>query len=308
MSRRRDAAPEFSIVIPTFDRPGPLAECLEAVAQLDYPSDRLEVIVVDDGGRTPVQPVIETFRERLGVRLLRQGQSGPAKARNTGVAAARGRFLAFIDDDCAPERDWLARLSVRLRRTPDRLLGGRTVNALPENVYSTACELILEAVYAYYNTPQDDARFFATNNMALGAELFRAVGGFDERFVTASEDREFCDRWRHHGYRMTYAPDAVVRHAHPHSLSSFCVRHFTFGRGAARYHLVRARRSSGRMRDEIGFHVNVIHWLVGPLRRAGARQALPVGGLLLLWQCFNTAGFVRESLRLAMSRSDTWRP
>jgi GT2 family glycosyltransferase len=79
-----------------------------------------------------------------------------------------------------------------------------------------------DAVYAYYNDDPHQAHFFTTNNLALPAERFRAIGGFDTTFpLAASEDREFCDRWLHHGYQMTYSPEVVVYHAHVLTLRTF---------------------------------------------------------------------------------------
>ncbi len=96
--------PNFSIVIPTVDRRSELARCLAAIERLDYPREAYEVIVVDDGGREPVD------QTRTGVQVIRQPNAGPAAARNRGATAARGRWVAFTDDDCEPAADWLREL------------------------------------------------------------------------------------------------------------------------------------------------------------------------------------------------------
>ncbi|HSW49772.1 MAG TPA: glycosyltransferase, partial [Bryobacteraceae bacterium] len=69
---------DFSIVIPTYERSPSLRRLLEAVADLDYPRDRFEVVVVDDGTEVPLGPVVAGFQERFQLRLLRQRNSGPA--------------------------------------------------------------------------------------------------------------------------------------------------------------------------------------------------------------------------------------
>ena len=91
---------EVSIVIPTYGRPDQLAACLDSLEALDYPRDRFEVIVVDDGSPQPLPP----YGGALRVTLVRQAHAGPAAARNTGAAASRGRWLAFTDDDCRPAK------------------------------------------------------------------------------------------------------------------------------------------------------------------------------------------------------------
>ena len=64
--------PFISVIVPTLNRPGPLAECLAAMAAQDYPAKRFEVIVVDDESRCRLEEVVSSFRDRLDVRLLRQ--------------------------------------------------------------------------------------------------------------------------------------------------------------------------------------------------------------------------------------------
>jgi glycosyltransferase involved in cell wall biosynthesis len=84
--------PFISIVIPTYNRPEELAVCLRACSRLDYPHDRFEVIVVDDGGVTPLDEVANQLRGLLTLRLLRQENAGPATARNRGGGRGHGRI------------------------------------------------------------------------------------------------------------------------------------------------------------------------------------------------------------------------
>ena len=111
--------PTFSIIIPTYQRPTQLAVCLRSLTGLNYPRERFEVIVVDDGSTTPLDAVVASVRDSLNVMLTRQDNGGPAAARNTGAARARGTFLAFTDDDCTPTPDWLHTLGARFAMTPE---------------------------------------------------------------------------------------------------------------------------------------------------------------------------------------------
>ena len=99
----------FSVVIPTYNRPSQLRECLEALADQDYPRTAFEVIVVDDGSTESLRGIDDLFRAKLPLVFLRQQNAGPASARNTGAQHAKGRYIAFTDDDCVPARDWLRR-------------------------------------------------------------------------------------------------------------------------------------------------------------------------------------------------------
>ena len=136
------------------------------------------------------------------------------------------------------------------------------------------------------------ALVFASNNLAVPAELFRARGGFDARFLRAAgEDREFCHRWASSGGRFAYAPEAVVRHEHHLGLRSFWRQHFTYGRGALRFHRILA--APGRpARTPASFYLGL---LASPLT---SRERRPLGlvMLLLLSQVATAAGYWRERL------------
>ena len=97
--------PIFSIVIPTYKRPEQLAVCLQACTRLDYPHDRFEIIIVDDGSPVPVEVPKNDRSNLVSITCLRQLNSGPASARNMGAKHARGDILAFTDDDCIPTPD-----------------------------------------------------------------------------------------------------------------------------------------------------------------------------------------------------------
>ena len=89
---------------------------------------------------------------------------------------ARGEFLAFTDDDCESDAGWLRALAQRLAQTPDRIVGGRTINALRTNPYSETSQTIIDVAYAHFNRDGSDAYFFASNNLTL-SPCARAAGG-----------------------------------------------------------------------------------------------------------------------------------
>jgi glycosyltransferase involved in cell wall biosynthesis len=277
----------FSVIIPTYNRPQQLATCLESLTQLNYPQNQFEVIVMDDGSRQPLDSVVAPFQQRLNLHLMRQTNAGPAAARNHAAQLAQGKYLAFTDDDCRPAPDWLRTLESCFARAPDHIIGGRTVNALPRNPYSATSQNIISMGYDHYNAIRHQARFFASNNMVVPAELFRQLGGFDESFKT-SEDRELCDRWIHHGYRMTYAPEVVIYHAHPMSLKSFWKQHFSYGRGAFRFHQNRAEKGWGKFAIESNYYLKLLRY---PFVHGQSREGLALTAALFISQVANAAGF-----------------
>lgn len=283
-------SPFFSVIIPTYERPAQLAACLRALARMDYPLERFEVVIVDDGSAHSPGNILDQFRESLDLKLLEQKNTGPAGARNFGARRARGEFLAFTDDDCEPDANWLRALASSFAVSPDRIIGGRTINALPDNLYAETSQAIIEVVYEHFNADPDDARFFASNNFAVSAERFRLMRGFDESFIT-SEDREICARWRSRGWGLSYEPEAVVYHAHDLTLRTLWRQHFGYGRGALRFQRAQAAREGGRFKPDTGFYMKLLKSSTSHARKARAAQLTA----LLLWtQVANAAGFFYE--------------
>ena len=284
---------DFSIIVPTYARPAQLAGCLQSVACLDYPRNRFEVIVVDDGSETPPESVLARFHDQFTLRLLSKGNGGPGSARNLGAAHAKGRFLAFTDDDCTPASDWLKKLEARFAAEPECAIGGRTLNLLRDNPYSTASQLLIDYLYSYYNGKPDRARFFAGNNLAMPVAQFTAIGGFDVTFMRpAGEDRELCDRWLRCGYRMIYAPEVTVYHAHGLTLRTFWRQHFAYGRGAFYFHKLRAKHGLGRVRVEpLAFYLDLLRY---PYSQGRGKQSLALAALLVVAQAANALGFFSE--------------
>jgi len=285
--------PTFSIVVPTYNRSDALTGALAALASLDYPRDRFEVIIVDDGGTQDLEPVIEEFRARMGLSYLRQSNRGPGAARNTGAAAALHEYLAFTDDDCRPNPDWLKAFAAALARGPETLVGGLRINASPECLCCVASQMILDVANAHFNRDPGNAVFFPSDNIAMSRRQFLELGGFDPSFRFA-EDRVRCDRWAARGWRLVHWPEAQVDHAKTMGLWGFCRQHFGYGQGAWRFHRARKIRRTGAFTVDGRFYLRCFNrpWTTEPVGRA-----LRLTGLLGIWQAANAAGYLYEKVR-----------
>lgn len=303
------AAPLFSVIIPTYNRPQPLAACLDALADSTLAPSDYEVIVVDDGGANDPGPVVAGAARRIAITLLHRPHGGPAAARNTGAAAAQGRFLAFTDDDCLPAPTWLEYLAARFGRQAEAAVGGCTVNALPDNPFAAASQTLNHYLYEYYLGGRREGVFFATNNLAMPRAGFMAVGGFDTQFVIlAAEDREFSNRWRNRGFHLIYAPEAIVHHANHLTLPTFVRQHFAYGRGAHHFHQARAAHGQQPLKLEpLAFYRNLFSY---PFRRHPPRSAPLLSALLVIAQGVYALGYFAERLILAkqQGRNDSARP
>jgi glycosyltransferase involved in cell wall biosynthesis len=293
---------QFSVIIPTRDRPQRLASCLASLARLDYPRDQFEVIVVDDGGKEPLAPVTAEFQDTLDLRLIRQVNTGPARARNNGAARARRQFLVFTDDDCDPAPDWLSTLSERFRQTPNRAIAGRIVNAAPGDPYAATNQMLTDYLWGYYNCDNARTGFCTSKNLALPADYFRSIGGFDPRFSSAGgEDRELSSRWLHYGYGVTCAPEVIVYYSRPMTFATFCAYHFKRGSAAGLFRQAHAERSRRRTKLEpLSFYFGMFRY---PFRRQRSHQRWVQAALLFLSQAANAAGFLCERAEKALQRA-----
>jgi len=283
----------ISVVIPTFERPGPLSACLTALA-VGFPPDA-ETIVVADGGTQDVSAVVAPFVEPLRLRLFKTANCGPAAARNRGAEHARGEIIAFTDDDCRPRPGWLKTLAAGVVTNPPLAVGGATVNGLPGNAYADAAQLVLSLLSRHDRDLVHRERLLPSNNLAFPREALRQLGGFNEGFRTA-EDRELCRRWAAAGFALGRVPAAVVEHDPELNFTGFVRKFFAYGRGAAKFHQSGANRG---LRESVRFHLRLPALLLPELRQRGPFRSAALIALLILWEAANLAGFIADKIRPA---------
>lgn len=285
----------FSIVIPSWNRPRRLQQCLDAISQQSYPRNKFETIVVDDGSDPPLEDAVpaETLAGGLTWRFLRQQNTGPARARNLGAWEARGEYLAFLDDDCVPHPDWLEEMDKAAQSYPEDLLGGGVLNGCPENLYASVNQQLVDSVTDWLSQAQSPIAFCTTNNMAVSKPAFKQAGGFNEAFPSAAgEDREFCARWLSSGGRIRRVSAAQVVHYHPQTLRTFARMHFRYGKGSDLFH--RSRHTSPARQFSPGLYRHLLkpYWRgTGPSANRFAGAAL-----LVLSQGITALGYVTARL------------
>jgi len=222
--------PELSVVIPTYNRLEILPEVLDAVeAQENAPE--FEVVIVDDGSSDGTAALLGARRFGRPTKVLYQENKGPAAARNAGVAAAGGRWVAFLGDDTVPAPGWLAFHREAIRsRGDDPLLAVIGYTRWHQRMRRTRFldyinEYGLQFGYALIEDPDDvPFNFFYTSNLSLSRDLLLEEP-FDERFPYAAwEDIEASYRLKNKGMRLLYEARAEVFHDHPTDLGRFMVR------------------------------------------------------------------------------------
>jgi len=218
--------PRVSVVVPVLDGAGCIDRCLEALLAQTYPSDRLELIVVDNGSRdgTP-----ERVRRHPVTLLVERSERSPYAARNAGIRRAGGEVLAFTDADCVPAKDWLERGVAALERQAADLVGGHVRFRFGGR---PGAAQLMDAV-----TNLDQERSVAergvakTGNLLVRRSVVEALGPF-QAGRRSGGDVEFTGRATGAGFALVYAADAVVEKPARGALA-LARKQYRVGRGQA---------------------------------------------------------------------------
>ncbi len=230
-------APRVSVVIPTKDRPDDLADCLGALALLDYPPDLLEVIVVDDGSERP--DVTESVAARYGARFLaNEGNQGQSYSRNRAAREAGGEILAFIDSDCVAEQGWLRDLVPYFAWQAAVAVGGRVAGYYDRSRldrYEQVASPLDMGGHVLLAAAGTDTFYVPTCNLLVRRTAYLALGGLREE-LRVGEDVDLCWRLRAAGGYLIYAAAGTVRHKHRARLSAMLRRRAEYGTSEAPLH------------------------------------------------------------------------
>ena len=193
----------MSVVVATRDRHDQLALLLDALDAQSIARDRFEVIVVDDGSTDGTSGLAEARADRA---VRNQMSLGPAGARQEGWPLAAADFIAFTDDDCRPEPDWLENGLLAHKSHPGSIVQGKT----RPDVLS---EIDLRTPLARSIRVDHLGPFFETCNVFYPKALLEQIGGFDPRIATAGEDADLAMRALETGCGAVFAEGAVVNHS-----------------------------------------------------------------------------------------------
>jgi glycosyltransferase involved in cell wall biosynthesis len=206
---------QASVIIPVHNEAKTLGRCLGALAAQTGAPDDLDIIVVDDASRDGTAEVAQAY----GVRVVALPvQQGPAVARNAGAAEARGEVLLFIDADCEAAPDWCQEM---LRPLAAADIGGAygAYRSRQTGWVARLAQAEFEERYARL-ARRESIDFFATHAAAIRRTAFLQMGGFRSD-LRGNEDVELAFRLSQGGYRLAFAPRAVVYHEHPTALRSY---------------------------------------------------------------------------------------
>jgi GT2 family glycosyltransferase/glycosyltransferase involved in cell wall biosynthesis len=219
-----------SVVLVNYRGAEDTVTCLRSFGGIDWPADRLELIVVDNAsGDGSVERIrAEVAHAQVVCSEVNRGFAGGC---NLGAAHARGEYLAFINNDARPGAEWIKAAVEVLRAQADvgcvasKVLDweGERIDFVDGSLtwygmgYKRECE---QPDTGEWDTPKDV--LFATGAaMFVRADVYRAVDGFDDRYFMFYEDVDLGWRLNLLGWRVRYVPRSLAYHRHHASMKSY---------------------------------------------------------------------------------------
>lgn len=221
--------PKVSVVICSYNGARVIRDCLEGLHKLQYPN--FEVILVDDGSTDNTAAIAGEY----DCRIIRTVNRGLSSARNTGWQAARGQFVAYIDDDAYPDPHWLQHAIAPFLTTANAsyaAVGGPNLLP-PADGLIAACVAHAPGGPTHVLLSDREAEHIPGCNMVFRKSCLQAIGGFDPQFRAAGDDVDVCWRLQQNGWTLGFSPGAVVWHHRRNSVWAYWRQQKGYGRAEA---------------------------------------------------------------------------
>lgn len=213
-----------SVIVPTYNRADWLQDALNSLLSL-YTGDLFdyEIIVVDNNSTDTTQVVVDEVitSQTVPLRYFSEEKRGDAPPRNRGIRAAKGKWLAFFDDDQLADPKWLYELLRTAKFLDAEIVGGNTGLDLPreelENLHTLLRQILRESDNKLFLQPFSENSFPGTGNVLIAKAVFNEIGLFDTSMDSGASDFGFFLRARKAGFALWYCPHASLLHRVPAS-------------------------------------------------------------------------------------------
>lgn len=240
-----------SIIIPAYNESASIQKTIRSALELDYPKDKLEIIVVDDGSKDTTYALAEKLASSQ-VRVFRKPNGGKASALNYGIARARGEIIVTMDADTFAERPALKRIIARFYRADIMAVNSSIAIYHPKTFWQRIQHI------EYYLTVFLKRAFSLVNAIYITSGAFSAYrksffekhGGYQEGNIT--EDLEIALRIQSHDYTIEYSPDSVLYTLGPRTFRDLLYQRRRWYTGLVRNLWVYRTRLFGKKRGALG--------------------------------------------------------
>jgi cellulose synthase/poly-beta-1,6-N-acetylglucosamine synthase-like glycosyltransferase len=229
--------PFISVVIPARNVGGIIGNCLESLKELDYPKDRMEIIVADGLSTDRTKEIAESY----GAHVIVNPRIRVVSARNVGFEAAQGELIAFSDADCVMDENWLKNCPKYFQDETVAGVGGPNLVPQGESNFGKAVGLIFD--YAFFVTRAAPTMVFDKviesrafgSNAVYRADVLRKVMPVDESMIEG-EDVAMNRLIKDLGYRLLYVPDVIVYHSRRSTPKRWWRQMYNYGLGRVLLH------------------------------------------------------------------------
>jgi glycosyltransferase AglE len=224
--RALDNLPFVSVIVPAYNAAGFISKLLDALQVQDYPEDKREIIIVDNGSKDNTKAIATKYP----FILLEENEiQSSYAARNKGIAAAKGDIIAFTDADCVPVSSWITEGVKSLTAEQAALVAGDV-----RFVYSaktTATEIYDSITHMQMEADVCQKGVAPTANLFVKRQMFAQIGLFDGR-VKSGGDFQWTGKATAKGYKLTFSKAAAVHHP-TRRFSEFLKKVIRTGAGSA---------------------------------------------------------------------------
>ncbi|HEX9868172.1 MAG TPA: glycosyltransferase [Candidatus Tectomicrobia bacterium] len=218
--------PRISVVVCSYNGARTIRDSFEGLLKLRYPN--FEVIVINDGSSDKTGAIAKEY----GFRLIDTENRGLGSARNTGLKAATGEIVAYIDDDAYPDPDWLSYLALVFLSSPHVGVGGPNISPAGDGPIAD-CVANAPGGPVHVLLSDREAEHIPGCNMAFRKAALETIGEFDPQFRTAGDDVDVCWRLLERGWTLGYSPAAVVWHHRRNSVGAYWEQQQGYGKAEA---------------------------------------------------------------------------
>jgi glycosyltransferase involved in cell wall biosynthesis len=213
--------PRVSVVVPTYRRRDLVRNCLQSLLAQDFPSNRYEIIVVEDGSDDAGEVVRSISNGHVAIRYFQTPHRGHASTYDLGFKEARYEIVAFIDDDAKAPANWLRRMVSTLVNTRDQGVGGvggRISADYPVSELEARATRRGDLIWSGYDAVVPGLQrvdFLPGANMAFWRKALIEAGGFDTAFsrrISWRHETDLAFRVQSRGHRLVFDSDLVVSH------------------------------------------------------------------------------------------------